>query len=99
MTAPIRSYVLRQSRTTPAQRRALTELSPKYGIEYAERSIEPQAIFGRAAPLVAEDWSKPEVTESIVNNERRANVTFRTRTIAKSPAKVKLEAATQRKSE
>jgi tRNA (guanine-N7-)-methyltransferase len=54
LTAPIRSYVLRQSRTTSAQRRALTELFPKYGIEFAERSIEPQAIFGRSAPLVVE---------------------------------------------
>ena len=54
MTAPIRSYVLRQSRTTPAQRRALTELFPKYGIDYSERPIDPQAIFSRAAPLVVE---------------------------------------------
>ena len=54
MTAPIRSYVLRQSRTTPAQRRALTELFPKYGIDYSERLIDPRAIFGRSAPLVVE---------------------------------------------
>jgi tRNA (guanine-N7-)-methyltransferase len=54
LTAPIRSYVLRQSRTTPAQRRALQELFPKYGIEFSERPIDPRAIFGRVAPLVAE---------------------------------------------
>jgi len=54
LTAPIRSYVLRQSRTTPAQRRALTELFPKYGIDYSERVIDSRAIFGRAAPLVVE---------------------------------------------
>ena len=54
MTASIRSYVLRQSRTTPAQRRALQELFPKYGIDFSERPIDPRAIFGRAAPLVVE---------------------------------------------
>jgi tRNA (guanine-N7-)-methyltransferase len=54
LTAPIRSYVLRQSRTTPAQRRALTELFPKYGIDYSERLIDPRATFGRSAPLVVE---------------------------------------------
>jgi len=54
LTAPIRSYVLRQSRTTPAQRRALTELFPKYGIDFSERLIDPAAIFGRHAPLVVE---------------------------------------------
>jgi tRNA (guanine-N7-)-methyltransferase len=35
---PIRSFVLRQGRTTPAQTRALEELMPKYGIPF------PQAI-------------------------------------------------------
>ena len=32
LNRPIRSYVLRQGRTTPAQKRALEELFPKYGI-------------------------------------------------------------------
>jgi tRNA (guanine-N7-)-methyltransferase len=54
LTAPIRSYVLRQSRTTPAQRRALEELFPKYGIPFAAGLIDPQQIFGRRAPLVLE---------------------------------------------
>jgi tRNA (guanine-N7-)-methyltransferase len=54
LTAPIRSYVLRQSRTTPAQRRALQELFPKYGIEFSARPIDSRAIFGRTAPLVVE---------------------------------------------
>ena len=54
MTAPIRSYVLRQSRTTPAQRRALEELFPKYGIPFSASAIDPRSIFGRNAPLVAE---------------------------------------------
>ena len=54
MTAPIRSYVLRQSRTTPAQRRALEELFPKYGLAFFASPIDPQQIFGRRAPLVLE---------------------------------------------
>ena len=36
---PIRSYVLRQGRTTPAQARALETLFPKYGIAFSGRKI------------------------------------------------------------
>ena len=39
MNRPIRSYVLRQGRTTPAQRRALEELYPKYGIAFSTAPI------------------------------------------------------------
>ena len=35
MNRPIRSYVLRQGRTTPAQKRALEELYPKYGLSFS----------------------------------------------------------------
>jgi tRNA (guanine-N7-)-methyltransferase len=51
---PIRSYVLRQGRTTPAQQRALDELLPKYAIPFSGVPIDPQAIFCRSAPLVVE---------------------------------------------
>lgn len=51
---PIRSYVLRQGRTTPAQQRALSELFPRYGIPFHEKSIEKREVFGRDAPLVLE---------------------------------------------
>jgi tRNA (guanine-N7-)-methyltransferase len=54
LTAPIRSYVLRQSRTTPAQRRALEELFPKYGLPFSASPIDPRSLFGRSAPLVVE---------------------------------------------
>jgi tRNA (guanine-N7-)-methyltransferase len=50
----IRSYVLRQGRTTPSQQRALDDLFPRYGIAYAAAPIDPRAQFGRAAPLVLE---------------------------------------------
>ena len=51
---PIRSYVLRQGRTTPAQQRALEQLAPKYLLPFGEGPISGQAIFGRTAPLVLE---------------------------------------------
>ena len=48
MNRPIRSYVLRQGRTTPAQKRALEELLPKYGIPFVKKIIES------SRPLVLE---------------------------------------------
>jgi tRNA (guanine-N7-)-methyltransferase len=51
---PIRSYVLRQGRTTPAQQRALDSLYPKYGLPFRETFIDPFEVFGRKAPLVLE---------------------------------------------
>ena len=36
---PIRSYVLRQGRTTPAQTRALETLYPKYGIPFSQQKL------------------------------------------------------------
>lgn len=47
-----------------------------------------------AAPLAVEDWSKPELTERVVNGESRSIVSFQTRAIAKTANTVKLEAAT-----
>jgi len=50
----IRSFVLRQGRTTPSQLRALEELFPRYGIAYGAARLDPRAVFGRTAPLVLE---------------------------------------------
>ncbi len=49
MKRGIRSYVLRQGRTTPAQQRAIDELFTTYGIPYRQALLEP-----RARPLVLE---------------------------------------------
>lgn len=46
---PIRSYVRRQGRMIPAQKRALDELWQDYGIT-AEGPLEPNVLFGRRAP-------------------------------------------------
>ena len=50
----IRSYVLRAGRITDAQKRALDELLPRYGVPCAPRPLDLDAAFGRAAPRVLE---------------------------------------------
>jgi tRNA (guanine-N7-)-methyltransferase len=51
---PIRSYVLRQGRFSPAQQRARAELLPRFGIEYRAEPLDFAEAFGREAPVVAE---------------------------------------------
>ncbi len=51
---PVRSFVLRGGRTTPAQRRALAQLQPRYGIPFAARPLDLDAVFGRQARRVME---------------------------------------------
>lgn len=48
----IRSFVRRPGRTTEAQRKALTRLGSKFGIEYEERRIDLASLFGREAKTV-----------------------------------------------
>ena len=48
----IRSYVLRQGRMTAGQVRAFEEHWPKYGIEYEQKQIDLDRLFGRVAPRV-----------------------------------------------
>jgi tRNA (guanine-N7-)-methyltransferase len=50
----VRSYVLRAGRTTVAQRRALAELWPRYGIEFTSSPLDLDRVFGRHAPRVME---------------------------------------------
>jgi len=47
----VRSFVLREGRLTPAQRRALAQWGPHYGLP-ADQPVDPEAVFGRRAPLV-----------------------------------------------
>src|SRR4051812_19950300 len=51
---PIRSYVLRQGRFSPAQQRAYAELLPRFGIAYSPHPLDLAHVFGRRAPVVAE---------------------------------------------
>jgi tRNA (guanine-N7-)-methyltransferase len=50
----IRSFVTRAGRITPAQERALSELWPKFGVEFRSNPLEARAIFGREAPRTLE---------------------------------------------
>lgn len=49
---PIRSFVRREGRMTVAQKRALEELWPRFGIDPDDTPINFSAAFGRDAPVV-----------------------------------------------
>ena len=51
---PIRSFVLRGGRMSPAQQRALDTLSSKYGIPFQSTPLDFDHVFGRRAPRVLE---------------------------------------------
>jgi tRNA (guanine-N7-)-methyltransferase len=74
LSRPIRSYVLRQGRTTPAQARGLDELLPRYGLVFSESAIDPRAVFGRVAPLILEIGSgMGETTAAIAQSHPEAD--------------------------
>src|SRR6516165_7475246 len=50
----IRSFVTRAGRITEAQQRALAELWPKYGLEFAPAPLAAAALYGRDAPRTLE---------------------------------------------
>ena len=54
MKREIRSYVLRQGRTTSAQKLSLEKLFPVFGIAFSDKPLNAREIFARAAPLVLE---------------------------------------------
>jgi tRNA (guanine-N7-)-methyltransferase len=51
---PIRSYVLRQGRFSPAQQRARELLLPRLGIPFAAKPLDFDLAFGRTAPRILE---------------------------------------------
>jgi tRNA (guanine-N7-)-methyltransferase len=51
---PVRSFVLRAGRITRAQRRALEELLPRFGLPRPPAPLDLDAAFGRRAPRVME---------------------------------------------
>jgi tRNA (guanine-N7-)-methyltransferase len=67
---PVRSYVLRQGRTTPAQARALEALYPKYGLPFTGEPLSPPAVFRRTAPLVVEIGSGMGETTAAIAQAR-----------------------------
>jgi tRNA (guanine-N7-)-methyltransferase len=50
----VRSFVLRMGRATAAQQRALTELWPKYGIDFSGARLDLDSLFGRSGPRMIE---------------------------------------------
>jgi len=50
----IKSFVKRGGRTTTAQARALAELGARYLLPFAPQPLQPEAVFGRRAPLILE---------------------------------------------
>lgn len=54
MRRPIRSFVLRQGRFSPAQQRARETLLPRFGVPYAPAPLDLDAIFGRDNPKIVE---------------------------------------------
>jgi tRNA (guanine-N7-)-methyltransferase len=51
---PVRSFVLRQGRMSPAQRRALDLELPRYGVPFAPAPLDFARAFGRSAPTFLE---------------------------------------------
>jgi tRNA (guanine-N7-)-methyltransferase len=51
---PIRSFVMRAGRMTSGQSRALKELWPRYGVDYAKEPLDFDRLFGRHAPRTLE---------------------------------------------
>ena len=66
--SPVRSFVLRQGRMSPAQARALESLMPRFGVPYAEAQIDYRALFGRVAPVILEiGFGMGETTAAIAS--------------------------------
>ena len=68
---PVRSFVLRQGRMSPAQQRALDTLLPRLGINYAPAPLDFAATFGRSAPVILEiGFGMGETTAAIAAAHR-----------------------------
>ena len=50
----IRSYVLRRSHFSPAQRDAYERLMPRFGVPASRAPLDLPAVFGRQAPVILE---------------------------------------------
>lgn len=51
---PVRSFVLRQGRMSPAQTRAFEQLLPRFGVPFRPAPLDFAATFGRVAPTILE---------------------------------------------
>jgi len=69
----IRSFVLRQGRVSNAQRRALEELLPVYGVPFSHGPLDLNDLFGRAAPKILEIGSGMGETTAAIAVARPEN--------------------------
>ena len=51
---PVRSFVLRQGRMSPAQQRAIDELLPRFGVAFTPSALDLDSLFARRAPTILE---------------------------------------------
>ena len=64
----IRSFVLRQGRVSAAQRRAVDELLPVFGVSFQSAPIDLDRLFGRSAPKILEiGFGMGETTAAIAH--------------------------------
>lgn len=54
LARPVRSFVLRQGRMSPAQTRAFEELLPRFGLPFQPMPLDFARVFGRVAPVILE---------------------------------------------
>ena len=65
----IRSFVLRQGRLSDAQRRAVDELLPRFGIPFQRVPLDVDQLFGRTAPKILEiGFGMGETTATIAQS-------------------------------
>lgn len=71
----IRSFVIRNGRTTAAQSDALKRLGPRYGIPYTEQAVDLNALFERSAPTWLEiGFGNGDVLLNMASNHPDVNV-------------------------
>lgn len=73
---PIRSFVLRQGRLTPAQERALETGMPRFGIPFAQQPLNLADIFGRAdsAKILEIGFGMGETTAHIAEHHAQWDI-------------------------
>lgn len=71
---PVRSFVLRQGRLSPAQARALEQWLPRLGLPYAPKPLDFATAFGRSAPTILEiGFGMGETTAHIAAQQPEKN--------------------------
>ena len=70
---PVRSFVLRQGRMSPAQQRALDELLPRFGVPFASSALDYDRLFARHAPTILEIGFGMGETTAAIAHERSSD--------------------------